>query len=74
MPKYILEFNLPEEHEEFEYANNGLKYYLILRELDQFLRSKIKYPPETTTDQELYLLQEIRDKLHELISSENVEI
>lgn len=41
--KSILEFNLPEEQEEFETANDGWKYKSVLFDLDNFLRNKLKY-------------------------------
>jgi hypothetical protein len=62
--KAILEFNLPEEQPEFELANDGYKWQLVVWELDQWLRSQIKYEPEEMS-QEVYDAYELcRDKLH----------
>lgn len=33
MPKAVLEFNLPEEREELEHAQNGVKYSITLEEV-----------------------------------------
>lgn len=41
--KALLKFSLPEEQDEFETANNGWKYRSILCDIDNFLRSKLKY-------------------------------
>ena len=41
--KAILEFNLPEEEEQFNAANRGLDWALTLWNIDQFIRNKIKY-------------------------------
>lgn len=39
----ILKFNLPEENADFKNAIDGVKYKIILFELDQYLRNKLKY-------------------------------
>lgn len=41
--KAILEFNLDEERESFDYAVKGSAMYAVLFEVDQELRAKIKY-------------------------------
>ncbi len=41
--KAILEFNLPEEREDFVMATDGIKYYSAILELYNDLRSKVKY-------------------------------
>ena len=46
MPKVTLEFTLPEDQSEFDWANNGFKYYSALRSLDERLRQLNKYGPE----------------------------
>jgi hypothetical protein len=38
--KAILEFNLPEDKGEFDFANNAVNYYSALFEFDQWLRSE----------------------------------
>lgn len=68
--KAILEFNLPEDQDEFEITQNGYKYNSVLRELDNWLRSEIKYgerKDETT-------LQEVRDKLYQLVQDEELRL
>lgn len=70
--KKILEFNVPEDNEEFEMANNGYKYQLALYEIDQFLRGKIKYQDLSEAQEQIY--QEVRDKLHELTNEYGVSV
>ena len=41
--KAILEFNLPEEVEQFNAANKGMDWALLAWDIDQFIRNKIKY-------------------------------
>ena len=41
--KATLEFSLPEEREEFEMTNKAVDYYSQLHEIDNYLRSLLKY-------------------------------
>lgn len=70
--KATLEFALPEETEEFETASNGWRYKSILCELDNHLRSKVKY--EDLDDRDYALYEKIREQLWELIRNENVNL
>jgi hypothetical protein len=65
--KATLEFNLPEDQDEFGYATMGFNYYMALVEMDQWLRSEYKYNGK----EEMY---EVREKLREIISENNVKI
>ena len=63
--KAILEFNLPENEEQFNAANRGMDWALVTWEIDQLLRKKLKYGnlfPNTTAE-----LEEIRDSLNEML-------
>jgi len=64
MPKAILEFDLPEETEDFQYAVKGSHFACVIDELDNFLRAKLKY--EELTDEQDACYQAVRDKLWEL--------
>jgi len=48
----ILKFNLPEETDEFKMAIRGGDYWLVLWELSQLLRSKLKYGHDYKTADE----------------------
>ena len=63
--KAILEFNLPEDNQEFILHTKASKMYCTLWELDQWLRGEIKYK-----DKEL---DEIRDKLRELMNDNSID-
>ncbi len=65
--KAILEFNLPDEQERFNYAHNGLNYYSALCEFDEWLRTEYKYNGKD----EMYA---VRQKLNEIINDNNVKI
>lgn len=71
MPKAILEFNLPEERDEFKLATNGTNYFCILWDIEQYLRSELKHNDKLTIDQ-IEILDEIRDKLREFMSNVGV--
>ena len=65
--KAILEFNLPEDKENFDFANNGVNYYSALVEFDQWLRSEYKY----NGNEPMY---KVREKLNQIINDNNVKI
>ena len=65
--KAILEFNLPEDQERFDFANNGFNYYMALSEMDQWLRSEYKYNGKEA-------MFEVRQKLNEIINENNVKL
>jgi hypothetical protein len=71
--KAILEFNLPEDNQEFELATKGLKFWSVLWELDQSLRSKTKYAPDSLPQDKYEAYEEIRDELRELMSNNNLD-
>jgi len=57
--KAILEFNLPEDKEEFDAASKGMEWALLVLHIDQFIRNKIKY--EQDRDE---VLQLVRNELN----------
>ena len=65
--KATLEFNLPEDRDDFNYATNGFYYYMALVEMDQWLRSEYKYNGKED-------MWEVREKLREIILENNVKI
>ena len=57
--KAILEFNLPEEVEQFNAANKGMDWALLAWDIDQFIRNKIKYEQDRDG-----VLQLVRNELN----------
>jgi len=41
--KAILEFELPEDKEEFDAASKGMDWAIVAWDIDQYIRNKIKY-------------------------------
>ena len=70
--KAILEFNLPDDQQDFELATKGLKFWSVLWELDQSLRSKTKYASDDLPQDKYDAYQEIRDELYELMSNNDL--
>jgi len=70
--KAILEFDLPEDINEYKLANNASAMYSILWDHDQWLRSKIKY--EELSDDQHQAYQECRKKLRELLIENNIDL
>jgi hypothetical protein len=65
MPKATLEFNLPEETSEYRAYIEAPAMLLVLLELDNRLRSLIKYHPESQPTEVIF--QELRDMITEEI-------
>ena len=57
--KAILEFNLPEEEEQFDVATKAMDWALLAWDIDQFMRNKIKYDQDRDG-----ILQLVRDRLN----------
>jgi hypothetical protein len=72
--KAILEFNLPEDQEQFEDASNGWKWSLLVWELDQHLRNETKYEPDSTPPEKYQAYCDLRDKLHEMLNNHSLEL
>lgn len=64
--KITMSFNIPEENEEFQIAKDGGKYLAVIEDLDNFLRSKLKYEGDSLTDEQYHVYEAVRDKLREL--------
>jgi hypothetical protein len=71
--KAILEFDLPSEREEYEDATDGWKYSIVLWEMDQWLRSKIKYD-DTLTDEQYDIYEGVRKRLWEIAEENEVTL
>ena len=72
--KAILEFNLPEDHIDFELAVNGAKAQSTLWEMDQWLRAQYKYMPDDEYSKDKYeTFEKCRDKLREIMFENGVK-
>jgi hypothetical protein len=68
--KATLEFDLPEEREEFELASNGIRWMCVLNDVDETLRSCIKHGHEFKSVDDA--LERIRCVINERMSDEGL--
>lgn len=66
--KATLEFNLPDDQDDFKLASNALNWYIVCWDLDQELRAKTKYASDDLPQDKYDAYQEIRDLLREYMS------
>jgi len=71
--KATLEFNLPEEAQEFRTAINGWKFKSVLNEINDDLRSKIKWQDDMS-DEVRQALQAVRDDMYQRLSEHNINL
>lgn len=74
MPKATLTYDLPEDRDEFEVAVNAAKYYVVLHNIDQILRNKIKYAGDEVSDDYIKVLEMIRSELWEQLEMNNISL
>ena len=67
MSKAILEFNLPEDRQEFEMANKGAEAHIVLEDLDNWLRAKYKYEDQTDIT-----IEAVREKMRQLMTERDI--
>ncbi len=68
--KASLRFNLPEETTEHQTALDGWKWKVVVEQMDETLRQKLKYEDLTEEDDEL--IAEIREELRSLIEGQGL--
>ena len=72
MPKVKLEFELPEEQNEYDIIMKAGKYHNVIWDIQNYLRNEWKYNDEKYSDEEYKLLETIRDRLWEILSDHDV--
>ena len=71
--KATLEFNLPDDQEDFQDAVNGLKWRLMVWDFDQKLRSQLKYNDKLSSEQ-YKVYEEIRDLLYQKMNEDGLSL
>ena len=69
--KAILEFNLPEDEEQFNVASKGMDWALVVWDIDQLLRNKLKHGdifPNTRAE-----LEKIRKTINEMLADRGLK-
>lgn len=72
--KATLEFNLPDNQHDFDCAIDGAKWMSAMWELNEWLRSQTKYPPDTMSDDTFNTFVLVSDKLHEILNEERLKL
>lgn len=71
--KAILEFNLPDDQHDFDMAIEGHKWSLVAWDMDQYLRTRMKYE-DTISDEEYKAVEAAREKLRNIVSNYSLDI
>ena len=72
--KATLEFNLPEEKSEFNFATQGSDWFFVAWKMDQWLRGNIKHAPNSMSDDEYRTYELCREKLRQLIDDSGLNL
>lgn len=73
--KAILEFNLPEDRQDFDFATQGSDWWNVCWEMDQWLRAQYKYMPDSEFSEDKYeTYVKCREKLRETIAEHNLNL
>jgi len=70
--KATLEFNLPDDQAEFDFATQGSKMYNALWEISQELRTLWKY--EELDEKEWDMVERIRNKFFEILEDNQINL
>lgn len=74
--KAILEFNLDEQDDEMAHkrAVKSLDMAITLWDIDGYLRGQIKHAPDSMSPEVYGTLQDVRDKLYEIMSKHSIDL
>ena len=72
--KAILEFELPEDQQEYEMTVDAPKMYSALWDIKQLIRSKLKYNPDGLTDIELKQWEFMQDEFYCILDNHNLKL
>lgn len=70
--KAILKYDLPDDETEFQWAMQSKGMFAVIWEMDQWLRSNIKYAPDNMSAERYSAYQDTRDYLHKIMTENNV--
>jgi predicted nucleotidyltransferase len=72
--KATLEFNLPEDQEEYDLCNKAYIMHNLIWEMKQWLRGETKYATDNISNDTINAMYKCADRLNELINEYNLEI
>jgi len=72
--KAILEFNLPEDEEQFNVASKAMDWSILAWDIDQYIRNRLKYQTEKLdTSSAKEELEFLRNQLHEMMEENGLQ-
>ena len=72
--KAIIEFELPEDQDEYQMANDASKMYTALWEVRQLLRSKLKYNSDGLNDEQLEQWETMRGDFFDILDNNDLKL
>jgi hypothetical protein len=72
--KAMIEFELPEDQEEYQKANNANKMYMALWEIRQLFRSTLKYNAAGLNDEQLEQWETMRGEFFEILDNNDLKL
>jgi len=72
--KAIIEFELPEDRDEYEIANNASKMYLALWDIKQLFRSKLKYNSDGLNAEQLEQWESMQDEFYVILDNNDLKL
>ena len=74
--KATLEFDLEDGQDRMAHLRciKAVKMAITLWDIDQYLRSHIKYAPDTADEKTVEVLQEVRDELRKIMSDNSIDL
>lgn len=72
--KATIEFELPEDRDEYQMANDASKMYITLWDIKQLLRSKLKYNPDGLNAEQLEQWEIMQYEFYEILSKQNLNL
>lgn len=71
--KAILEFNLPEEQDDFNHVMKTEDYYNVIFNFDKYLRREVKYN-ESLSKKEKDIILKVRDTFSEILTNNEIQL
>ncbi len=72
--KVIFEFNLPEDKDNHTLVVNAQNMYSVIWDMDQLMRSHVKYNNDNLTDDVVDAIDKLREDFWELMSDYNINL
>jgi len=72
--KAILEFDLPEDQDDYHIHFQSNNMYISLHDMQQFLRQKTKYANDDVSDEALNAYEECREYLNQVLIDNDVSL